>query len=438
MKSVFRRFVARLFENQVRRLIARHKPRVVAVGGSVGKTGTRLAIATVLREKFRTQSIIELGYNSEIGLPLSVFAMSVPGSLFNPFAWAWKLLRSEFIILSRYRPQVLVLELGTDHPGEIPRYLRYLSPDISVITALTAEHMENFPGGMDQLAAEELALAGGSKVFVANYDEIPAKYRHKYLDPHPNHHYYGLGSEPEYGLTVAATDPENGTTATLSHEGHTTLKHLSLPLFGQHSAKAAAAAYAVADLMGLTTAQIAAGLAGLKPVSGRMNPLAGINGSMLIDDTYNSSPEAAIAALRALEAAPASGRRIAIMGSMNELGPDAPRYHEQVGEAAAGVDLLVTIGALASKHLGPAAVRAGLDPSRFKPADSPYAAGAFLAALLAPGDVVLSKGSQNGVFAEEALKPLLRDPADISKFVRQSRGWLRTKAAQFPDFKGEV
>lgn len=431
MKTFVRRFIASLFERQVQRLISRHHLKVVAVAGSVGKTSTKAAIATVLGEKYRT--LVHPGnYNSELGLPLSIFEMSVPTVLFNPFAWADRLIRSE-LMLRDYPHKVLVLELGTDHPGEIALYLRYLSPDIGVMTALTPEHMENFPGGMDDVAAEELQLAASSKTFVANIDEIPAKYRRKYIDHHPRHHYYGLGKDPEYGFTLASTDPISGTTGTLTHQGHVAIKHLELKLFGAHSAKAAVAAYAVGELLGLSKGQILAGLAKLSPVSGRMNPLAGLNGATIIDDTYNSSPEAVVAALAALADAPVTGRRIAILGSMNELGPDSPRYHTEVGESAAGLDLLITIGALANDCLGPAAVRAGLDPTRFKPADSPYAAGQFIKALLASGDVVLAKGSQNGVFAEEAVKLLLADPAAAAKLVRQSPAWLRIKYAQFPD-----
>src|SRR4051812_7073982 len=108
MKPLVRRFIAKLFERQVRRLIASRHLKVVAVAGSVGKTSTKMAIATVLNEKYRV--LVHPGnYNSELGLPLSVFEMSVPSVLFNPFAWAVRLIRSEFM-LRDYSYDVLVLE----------------------------------------------------------------------------------------------------------------------------------------------------------------------------------------------------------------------------------------------------------------------------------------------------------------------------------------
>jgi UDP-N-acetylmuramoyl-tripeptide--D-alanyl-D-alanine ligase len=391
MKAAFRRFIASLLEHQVRRLIARNHLHVVAVGGSVGKTSTKTFIATVLREKYRVLAH-ESNYNTEIGLPLSIFDMRVPSSLLNPFAWAWRLARAEGLI-RHYPYDVIVVELGTDHVGEIPHYLTYLHPTIGVITAVTPEHMEGFPGGMDEVAAEELALAAASHTVVANHDDIRPADRHKYLDPHPDHHYYGLTKAAEYRVQVASTDPVGGTRTTITPAGHAPLD-LTLNLYGAHSAKAAAAAYAVGDLLGLSREQITAGLAKIHAVA---------------------------------------GRRIALLGSMNELGPSSPQYHEEAGRAAAGVDLLVTVGQLANTHLGPAAVRAGLDPSRCHAAGSPYAAGEYLRLILGPGDVLLAKGSQNGVFAEEALKPLLADPADARHLVRQSPHWLKIKAKQFSD-----
>jgi UDP-N-acetylmuramoyl-tripeptide--D-alanyl-D-alanine ligase len=439
MKATFRRLIARLLERQVRRLIARHHLKVVAVGGSVGKTSTKLFIATVLGQKYRVLAH-QSNYNTEIGLPLSIFDLRVPGSLFNPFAWIVRLIQTERAI-RHYPYDVIVVELGTDHPGEIPAYLRYLQPHIGVETAVTPEHMAGFPGGMDQVAAEELALAAASHVLVANYDDIRAADRHRYIDPHPRHHYYGLSEVADYRVQIHHTDPVAGTTFTLTHAAKARAGHSDPPrhrdftvaVYGAHSAKAVVAAIAVGELMSLTPAQIEAGVAAIRPVSGRMRAFAGVSGSVIVDDTYNSSPEAVVAALTALATAPVKGRRLALLGSMNELGADSPRYHEEAGTAAAGVDLLVTVGADANRYLGPAAVRAGLDPTRYRAADSPYAAGDYLRLILQPGDVVIAKGSQNGVFCEEALKFLLADPADTVHLVRQSPAWLRTKARQFPD-----
>jgi UDP-N-acetylmuramyl pentapeptide synthase len=329
---------------------------------------------------------------------------------------------------------VLVIEIGTDAPGEVPHTLTYITPDIGVVTAVTPEHMEYFKD-LDAVAKEELALVAGSKQALVNFDDVAAKYRHKYVDIHPHHAYYGLSADPEYRFTLNETDPVNGTTGTFYKHHHAQFSHINFGLYGHHSAKMAAAAFAVGDLLGLNHQQLGQGLEAIRPVRGRMNPLPGLNGSTIIDDTYNSSPEAALAALDALMKTPVAGRRLALMGSMNELGAESEHYHQQVGAAASGVDLLVTLGTLANQYLAPAAVQAGLDPTRAQTAVSPKAAADYLKLILQPGDVLLVKGSQNGVFAEEAVKLLLADANDAHKLVRQSPAWMRTKARQFSDLR---
>ncbi len=427
MKAAFRRLIAGLLEHQVRRLIRRHQPIVVAVGGSVGKTTTKMAVAAVLQQKYRVL-VRDGNYNTQIGLPLSIFELTVPRPLLNPFAWISLLAQTQAKI-RHYPYQVLVLELGTDHPGEVPHYLTYLASDLGIITAITPEHMANFPGGLDQVAAEELALAPASRRILVNGDNLSADYRHRYLDQHPSAFYYGLGqsNDLDYSLAVTQSTPLTGTVVDLYTHGRRQLAGAHIGLYGAHSARIAAAAYAAADLLGLTATQIKAGFSQIAPVPGRMNPLPGLNGSIILDDSYNAAPDAVLAALKALTEAPAT-RRLALLGSMNELGPDSPHYHQQVGTAAAHLDYLVTVGALAGDHLLPAAVAAGLDPSRAHATRSPHAAAEVLRSLLKPGDVLLVKGSETGLFLEEAVKLLLAHPADAGQLVRQSPAWLRTKA----------
>lgn len=433
MKTYFRHLIAAFFERQVVRAIKYHRLKIVAVAGSIGKTSTKLAIATILGEKYRV--LVHHGnYNSEVGLPLSVFELSVPGSLFNPFAWIWLMALSEWR-LRRYTYEVLVLELGTDQPGDMSRFFRYLRPDIGVITAVAPEHMENFPGGLDQVAAEELTVVAASKQVLANADDIASEYRRKYINAHPKHTYYGLKADHGFVGTIETTGLLTNSTLSIKHDGRLEVRDIPVQVIGPVAGKTAVAAYAAGSMMRLSEKQLQDGLAAIKPVSGRLNPLRGQNGSMLIDDTYNSSPDAVLAALKLLEEVETDGRRIAVLGSMNELGTGSREYHELVGASAAGLDLLVTVGQDATRWLGPAAVAAGLDPSLFKPADSPYAAGKFLQSMLAEGDVVLIKGSQNRVFTEETTKLLLDDPADARQLVRQSEAWQRLKRSQFPDAK---
>ena len=160
-----------------------------------------------------------------------------------------------------------------------------------------------------------------------------------------------------------------------------------------------------------------------------MQLLRGLENSTIIDDTYNASPLAVQAALTALMATEAS-QRIAILGSMNELGKTSAQAHEKIGSLcdSAKLDWVITIGEEAEKHLAPAALKNGCQVRSFL---SPYQAGGFVHSILKPRAVILAKGSQNGVYAEEAVKVLLHSTEDEEKLVRQTPAWLKKKDDQF-------
>ena len=429
MKNAFRRLVRPILEKQVKRLIAAKKPRVVAVAGSVGKSGTKLAIAEVLRQKYRV--LAHPGnFNADISLPLAVFDLDLPANLLNPVAWLARFWRMEQRIRGDYPYDVLVLELGTDHPGEIPHFMTYLRPDIGVVTAVAAEHMEYFRT-MEAVAAEELALVGGSKTALVSADDVSADYLKRFARDPEKARRFGLGQTVEYSLDILSVDLARGALVDVYCRQVMKMRDIELRLYSRQSVKAAAAAYAVGCLLGLSEGELFDGLEALRPMPGRMNPLPGAEGSLIIDDSYNSSPESALAALAALSALRYSGRRIAVLGSMNELGAGSADYHREVGAAAAGLDLLVTIGDAAARWLAPAALAAGLEPARWRACASPFTAGAWLRRRLEAGDTVLVKGSQNGVFAEEAARQLLADRAAAAHLVRQSPAWSRLKLRQF-------
>lgn len=430
MKAFFRRLVRPILELQVKRFIRRSHITVVAVTGSVGKTTTRTAIATVLAQKYKVLTHPS-NYNDTVSVPLAVFDLNTPSSIINVFAWIERIVTMEARIWRGTGYNLVVLELGTDQPGEIAHFMKYLAPEVGVVTAVTPEHMEFF-SSLDAVAEEELSVTHGSKHIVLSHDDIAPEYRRKFVPRNAEVTTFGLDKGSNYHGHVVSTDPVNGTRLKVLLEQGSDYD-VDLKLYGEPALKAALAATAVAELLGLEHHQIKAGLAQVKSVNGRLVVLAGLNGSTLLDDTYNSSPDAVTAALQALLATPATGRRIAVLGSMNELGKDSQRYHEAAGRAVVAVaDVLVTVGDMANRYLGPAAVASGFDDRNYKPAASPFAAGEFLKLMVGPGDIVLVKGSQNGVFTEETVKLLLADPADCQRLVRQTPGWMAEKQRQFP------
>ena len=179
-------------------------------------------------------------------------------------------------------------------------------------------------------------------------------------------------------------------------------------------------------------ADVAKGVAAIRPVAGRMNILRGVKHTTIVDDTYNSSPAAAIAALQTLYSIQAP-QRIAILGSMNELGATSADSHRQIGELCDPSLLawVVTIGQEAETHLAPAARAKGCQVKSFL---SALDAGAFTHSVLEEGAVVLAKGSQGNVYAEEAIKVFLHETHEDRELVRQSPEWLETKRQFFSKF----
>ena len=155
MKHLARRIVVSILSWQVNRLRRKNSIKIVGVVGSIGKTSTKRAIAEVLsvRHKVQYQSG---NYNDLATVPLVFFGQPTP-SLFNPFAWLKVFLANERQLAKPYPYDLVVVEIGTDGPGQIQAFARYLHLDIAVVTALTPEHMEYF-ADIDAVATEELQL----------------------------------------------------------------------------------------------------------------------------------------------------------------------------------------------------------------------------------------------------------------------------------------
>ncbi len=420
MKAFMRRLIARRLEDQVRRLVAIKHPIIVAVTGSFGKTSTKLAVASVLGAKY--QVLAHAGnFNTEISLPLSIFELEPPRPLANVAAWL-KIFYQIKRRLAKYPYDALVLELAADHPGEIPHFMTYLQPDIGIVTAIAPVHLEGF-GTIEAVAAEKWSLARGSHKVLANAEDNRLA---ELVKTHADARTYGLG-EGNYYFKTLILDEAKGYKGLLNLDGLEV--KIETSIIAKHSLYALVAAAAVGHMLAVPAEDIKARLETWHPAPGRMNLLPGKNGSLVIDDTYNSSPDATIAALETLRQF--HGRKIAVLGNMNELGDYAEQGHRRAGAAAKDVDLLVTIGHMAEDWLAPQAANAGLAPDRIKSFASPYLAGEFLAGELKPGDTVLAKGSQNGVFAEEVVALILASPDDRTKLVRQSPEWQKRKKRQF-------
>jgi UDP-N-acetylmuramoyl-tripeptide--D-alanyl-D-alanine ligase len=423
--------VRKRLEKLVVKYFIRHSEvKLVVVVGAVGKTTTKNAIATVLNKKFRVR-MEDGNHNTQISVPPALLGVRYPeGHVHSPLAWLKVFSAIKKRIKSETDVDVIVQELGTDHPGEIPHFGKYLKPDIAVVTSVAPEHMEYFKT-IDAVAKEELSVTAYSAATLINRDDTDEQFADYILSDKINT--YGVHPPAEYRFeTIGEQDILKGFSGKfISPELGDVPATVSL--IGQHNLKAGIAAGAVGAKLGMSASEISDGMDEIHTVPGRMNVLRGRAGTIIIDDTYNSSPSAAIAALKTLYQIKAP-LKFAILGSMNELGETSEQAHAMVGEYCnpEEIEYLVTIGEEAEKYLAPAAKAKGNRVASFK---SPIGAGAFLNRRLQKGAVILAKGSQNGVFAEEAIKMLLHSTAEEDQLVRQTQYWLDLKAKLYDNQK---
>lgn len=421
---MLQQIIQRKLQRYAKRYIKKHDIKLVAVMGSVGKTTTKIAIATVLGEKLRVRTH-EGNHNTHLSAPLAIVGVSYPDDVHSVKEWLAVFKAARLRIRMPKDTDVVVQELGTDKPGDMSVFAKYLKPDVAVVTAVGLEHMEFF-GTLDAVAKEELAIAKKAQLTLVNRDDIDGKYA-KYLDS-TQVSTYGTSQKAEYRIEADYSAPLGGVMGTFDSPEWDPVS-VNLQLVGEHSIKAAAAAGAVGVKLGLSLTEIAVGMAKIRPVTGRMNVLRGVVGSTIIDDSYNASPMAVEAALKTLYAIDAP-QRIAILGSMNEFGELSAGAHTAVGQLCdpSKLEWVITVGSEAEKYLAPAAKKRGCQVRSFL---DPYQAGGFAHSVIKANAVVLAKGSQNGVFVEEAVKTLLHDADDASELVRQSPEWQNIKKAQF-------
>jgi UDP-N-acetylmuramoyl-tripeptide--D-alanyl-D-alanine ligase len=337
----------------------------VAVGGSNGKTTTKELLASVLRQKLLTLWS-DASFNNDIGVPLT-------------------LLRLE------KSHQAAVLEVGTNHPGELGPLLKMVQPHFGVLTTIGREHLEYF-GDLEGVADEEGWLAEllppAGKLFINGDNEwtprILARTRASVVR-------LGLDDGNDWRARRVQPDPRGVSFEVVAPREEFNGRY-RVNLLGRHQAVNALFAIAVGAELGLARGEILLGLAGCEPAKMRLD-LWESNGVRVLDDAYNANTDSVLAALQTLLDLPCSGRRVAVLGDMAELGSHAEAAHREIGRRAAemGVGQLFAVGSHASVTAG-AARAAGLN--RVLEFSDVEAAAAAVKAFMKPGDVLLVKASR--------------------------------------------
>jgi UDP-N-acetylmuramoyl-tripeptide--D-alanyl-D-alanine ligase len=350
------------------RLAAYHRARfagpVVAVTGSNGKTTTKEMVAAVLGTRWRVLKP-EASFNNQWGLPLTLLRLGP-------------------------EHEVLVVELGTNRPGEIAALTALTAPTVGIVTTVAAVHTE-FLGSLEGVREEKAALVRGLDPegwAILNADDP----RVASMAAETRAHVLTYGRATGAAVRAAGEPAEDADGVRFVLEVRGARAPVRLAFAGRHHVTSALAAAAAATALGLDLPEIVWGLEAARPVAGRC-VWRGAGGVRILDDTYNANPASVRAALETVVAHRGTSRLVVVLGDMLELGPLGPEAHAEVGRqvAAAGAGLFVGVGPAMARAVETAQA-AGLGAA-WHVSDAETAA-AELLKRLEPGDLVLVKGSR--------------------------------------------
>ena len=340
--------------------------QIVAVTGSAGKTSTKDIIAALLGVRFRVGKTVG-NFNNHIGLPLSILRLPADS-------------------------QIAVLEMGMNHAGEIRHLVSIAEPQHGVVTNVGYAHVENFDSIEGVAAAKRELIEGISSTAILNADDPRvAAFASSHKGPTVT---YGFAPSADVRAEDAEIEADHSRFTVQGVQFETSLS-------GRHSVSNILAGIAVARIVGIQPHELVSAVAALTP--GKMRGERKVwRGATVLNDSYNSNPEAARNMLDVLRSEPAQ-RRIAVLGEMRELGQMSEQLHRQLGEYAvgAGIDIVIGIHG-AARFLVESAVKAGAQPKAAIFFDEPDAAGDFLKDFVQSGDAILFKGSR-GTQVETAL-----------------------------------
>lgn len=351
---------------------------VIGITGSVGKTSTKELTAAVIGQRFQTLHN-KGNLNSEQGLPLTLLELSA-------------------------EHERAVLEMGMYALGEIQTMCELARPRVGVITNVGPVHLSRL-GTIENIALAKSELvralpsADDGGIAILNWDDERVQAMAQLTAARIFR--YGLTPAADLWAEEIVSAGMEGIRFRFHHRrpgergARIDSLHVRVPLLGRHSVHTALRAAAVGLAEGLSWEEIVAGIQSM-PGQLRLVVAPGINGSTLIDDTYNASPASMVAALNLLnDLEPSSGgRRIAVLGDMRELGNYTGEGHQIVGRRAADVvHTLITVGEL-GRAIGEEARDAGFAPDRLFMTRSFEEAVDLLRRELGPGDLVLVKGSR--------------------------------------------
>ena len=416
MKDQALKSLYKILKSYAVKVIKKHNPFVIAITGSVGKTSTKEALLAILSEAYGKKVRATAGnLNAEIGIPLTILGYNS-----YPSKWLWLpfLLGAYFKTFTKIYPQYLILEMGVEHPGDIEYFGSIVKPNIVIITAATPAHTANFESvekmQAEKLSAKEIIKKDGLVVINADDKYLSKQKFESAVNYSINNESNNIASDIEIKLT--------GNSYRLKSSAG--VLNVNSNLVGKQSICSELAAITVAKVLKIDSKIITSGLSKLKQYPGRVQIINGIKNSTIIDDTYNSNPASAMAALDLLSEIKTKNRKIVILGNMNELGEIEKEAHIELGAYAnSRCDIALFSGQNAEN------MQQGFnDKKRSKVFKNREELIFEMNNFIYKGDIILVKASQNGNYFEEVVKFLMKDKSKAEELlVRQSAFWMNKK-----------
>ncbi len=429
MKSILKNIISSIIQYEAILILKKYKPKIIAVTGNVGKTSAKDAIFSVMSSSFYIRKS-EKSFNSDIGIPLTILGCNNAWS--NPVLWIKNIIIGLFPIVFRVDyPDWLVLEVGADRPGDIKKITKWLKPDMVVVTAFAKVpvHIEFFEN-RDQVIREKRYLVESLKrdgLLIINGDDedslrMKESVKCKTL-------IYGTDSISDLIATnINIQYLDNGLIDGMSFKVNH--KDDSVPVvikgsLGVQNIYSSLSAIAVGFSQGVNLVKSGEALLNHESPKGRMKIIKGIKETVIIDDTYNSSPVAVKSALMTLGEVKTSGKKVAVLGDMLELGKYSSEEHYEVGSLVGKVaNVLITVG-IRSRKIAEGALSSGMDEKNIFQYESSLDAGKFLQEIILKNDVILIKGSQS-MRMEKAVLEIMAEPHKSKDLlVRQEEEWLQ-------------
>ncbi len=428
MKKILKKIIIQILSLQAKMIIGKFNPYIIGVVGAVGKTSTKDSVASIFKNVKNVNGkdikyiVTKKSLNSEFGVPLTI--IGADSGWDSPLEWLKIIIKGFKVYLQKDYAKYLILEVGADQKGDIKEIAKWLRCDIVIVTMYgdVPVHVENFKN-RDELIKEDEYLVKSLKengILIYNIDcpdssAMADRCKKEILS-------YGKNGDIKIKNIINDINRKQ-VSSQISFNNKAYALECS-EVLGDAAIYSALPAMLVTSILNFDIKNSLKNIKEMERPNGRMKILEGKNNSVIIDDTYNSSPIAVMNGLKVIKNLKTSGRKIVVLGDMMELGKYSTDEHFKIGkEVSKSGNVFISVGTR-SKHAVSGAKEAGMGEGWILECRDSLEAGEEMLNILKDGDIVYVKGSQS-MRMERTVKLLVGDNVDVKKeLVRQEREWL--------------